>query len=200
MFSELGGTGTAFVIPNALDFSEDIGRRRNSIAREIDDLRKWGITSEALDLRDFFGHKRLLQNHLEDTSMLWVVGGNTFLLRRAMALSGLDLILQAKRGDPNFLYAGYSAGACVLCPSLEGIHLADRPQAHAKGYTGDVLWTGLGLIDYYFVPHFRCNHFESDAMEAVAAYYHRKNLPYRTVADGDVILDQTHNKKPQALP
>jgi dipeptidase E len=195
MLRELGGTGTAFVIPNALDCSGDVGRRRNSIAREIDDLGEWGIASATLDLRDFFGHQQLLRNHLEGASMLWVVGGNTFLLRRAMALSGLDLILHSKREDPDFLYAGYSAGTCVLCPSLEGIHLADQPQAQADGYSGDVLWTGLGLIDYYFVPHFRCNHFESDAMEAVAAYYDQKNLPYRTVADEGVILDRTHHSE-----
>ena len=114
----LRGTGRAFVISNALDFSPDIERRQNSLAREIDDLAGWGIASEPLDLRDFFGRSDLLQKRLEDATMLWVVGGNTFLLRRAMALSGLDLILQAKKCASSFLYAGYSAGACVLCPSL----------------------------------------------------------------------------------
>ncbi len=196
MFHELVGTGKAFVIPNAQDLSKDVGRRRNNIAREMDDLSELGITSEALDLREFFGHPQLLRSHMEGAAMLWVVGGNTFILRRAMALSGLDLILHSKREDPDFLYAGYSAGACVLCPSLEGIHLADQPQAQPDGYSGDVLWTGLGLIDYYFVPHFRCNHFESDAMEAVATYYRQKNLPYRTLADGEVIFDRTHNIEP----
>lgn len=124
--------------------------------------------------------------------MLWVTGGNTFLLRRAMALSGLDHFLSTKKEDPDFLYAGYSAGACVLCPSLEGIHLGDDPAATAEGYHGDVIWTGLGLIGYYFVPHFRCGHPESEAMEAVAAYYQTENLPYRTVADGEAIIDRTH--------
>lgn len=198
LLRELGGEGKAFVIGNALDFSGDVVRRRNGIAREIDDLGTYGITAEPLDLRDFFGHPQLLANELEGATMLWVTGGNTFLLRRAMALSGLDEFLHAKKDAPDFLYAGYSAGACVLCPSLEGIHLGDDPDARAEGYAGEVLWTGLGLIDYYFVPHFRCGHFESDAMETVAAYYHVRNLPYRTVADGEIIIDRTHNRGPEA--
>lgn len=194
LLRELGGSGKAFVISNALDFSTDAGRRRNGVAREINELGACGITAEALDLREFFGQQPLLRHHLEGASMLWVIGGNTFLLRRAMALSGLDLILHSRREDPDFLYAGYSAGACVLCPSLEGIHLADQPEAQADGYSGDVLWTGLGLIDYYFVPHFRCDHFESEAMEGVVSYYQQRNLPFQTLADGDVLLDRTHHR------
>jgi hypothetical protein len=30
---------------------------------------------------------------------------------------------QPRAIDTNVLYAGYSAGACVLSPSLEGIHI-----------------------------------------------------------------------------
>jgi dipeptidase E len=187
----LCGSGRAFVVSNALDFSRNTEHRQNVIAREIEDLGQLGITAEPLDLRNFFGKSQLLRNHLENAAMLWVAGGNTFVLRRAMSLSGLDEIISSKRGDPNFLYAGYSAGACVLSPSLEGIHLADNPQAEPEGYSGEVLWSGLGLIDYYFVPHFRCDHPESSAMEDVVAFYDLNALPYRTAADGQVIIDRT---------
>lgn len=189
---KLQGTGRAFVVSNALDSSRDAERYRNYIAREVEDLGKWGIVAESLDLRTFFDKPQLLREHLEEATMLWVVGGNTFLLRRAMAQSGLDAILASKKDESNFLYAGYSAGACVLSPSLEGIHLADNPQAEADGYSDEVLWDGLGLIDYYFVPHFRCDHPESPAMEDVVAFYDMKGVPYRTAADGQVILDRTH--------
>jgi dipeptidase E len=187
--------GKAFIVSNALDFSRDPARRRDLLARETEDLRQCGITAEPLDLRTFFNKPQLLCEHLEGASMLWVVGGNTFLLRRAMALSGLDVILASKKEDPDFLYAGYSAGACVLCPSLEGIHLADQPESEGEGYSGEVLWSGLGLIDYYFVPHFRCDHPESPAMEDVVAFYEMKGLPYRTLADGQVIIGRTHGSE-----
>lgn len=187
----LCGSGKAFVVTNALDFSRHAEHRQHVIAREIEDLGRLGITAESLDLRHFFGRSHLLLKHLENAAMLWVAGGNTFVLRRAMLLSGLDEFIRSKVEDPGFLYAGYSAGACVLCPSLEGIHLADHPQAEPEGYSGEVLWSGLGLIDYYFVPHFRCDHPESPAMEDVVTFYDRKALPYRTAADGQVIIDRT---------
>ncbi len=192
---KLRGTGKAFVVSNALDHPRNVEHCRNVRAREIEDLRQLGIVAESLDLRKFFGKPQLLREHLEGATMLWVVGGNTFLLRRAMAQSGLDAFLASKKEDSNFLYAGYSAGACVLSPSLEGIHLADEPQAEADGYSGEVLWNGLGLIDYYFVPHFRCDHPESPAMEDVVAFYDLKGVPYRTAADGQVIIDRTHGSE-----
>lgn len=193
--AKLKGTGKAFVVSNALDFSHDIKRCQNDLAREIEDLRQREVAAEPLDLRIFFNKPQLLWTRLKEASMLWVVGGNTFLLRRAMALSGFDEFLASKKEDPHFLYAGYSAGACVLSPSLEGIHLADNPQAEAEGYTGEVLWNGLGLIDYYFVPHFRCAHPESGAMEEVVAFYNQRKLPFRTTSDGQVIIDKTHSSE-----
>ena len=190
--SELSGPGEAYVIPNALDWSHDTQRRQAQIDREIHDLAALGIFAVPLDLRDFFGKPSLLSQKLSKAAMLWVMGGNTFLLRKAMALSGLDEFLYARKGDSSFLYAGYSAGVCVLCPSLEGIHLADEPEAQADGYHDEVMWSGLGLIDYYFVPHFRCGHFESDMMEVVVDYYQSRNLPFRTLADGEVLIESTH--------
>lgn len=196
--AELGslrGTGSAFVVCNALDFSRDVERCRKDVAREINELRQWDIAAEPLDLRAFFSCPQLLREHLEDATMLWVVGGNTFLLRRAMALSRLDAILAQKQDDPGFLYAGYSAGVCVLSSSLRGIHLADDPQAEAEDYPGEILWSGLGLIDYYFVPHFRCDHPDSSLMEDVVDFYVQNGFDYRTVSDGQVIIDKTHGRE-----
>ena len=91
----------------------------------------------------------------------------------------------------SFLYGGYSAGICVLArPSLKGIHLADEPEAHSIGYEHPTIWEGLSVIDYYIVPHYRCDHPESAAMESVVAHYRAQNLPFRTVADGEVIIEK----------
>ncbi len=78
-----------------------------------------------------------------------------------MALSGLDGILRECAGDTSFVHAGYSAGACVLAPTLRGIHLAAEPEVVPDGYTGDVPWGGLGLIPVYIAPHHRSDHPDS---------------------------------------
>ena len=131
--------------------------------------------------------------------MLWVLGGNAFLLRKAMHLSGLDQLIHGKVDDEHFLYGGYSAGICVLSPSLRGIHLADEPEAKSSGYEHPTIWEGLGVIDYYIVPHYRCDHFESESMEAVVDYYRENHLPYRTIPDGEVILETTHKTENKPL-
>ena len=77
---------------------------------------------------------KTLRDELRDCGGLWVVGGNTFVLRRAMTLSGLDAMLQERADDDAFTYEGYSAGACVLAPTLRGIHLADQPEVLPPRY------------------------------------------------------------------
>ena len=190
--AELANGKTALVVSNALDFSDDTARLKIGREREIAALSDLGISAEPLDLRDYFSSRESISERVAEAGMLWVVGGNTFLLRKAMRKSGLDQWLQGRIDDEHFIYAGYSAGACVLSRSLKGIHLADEPEAQSVGYESPVIWEGLGVIDYYVVPHYQCNHFESEKMEAVVDYYRKNDLPYRAISDGEVLFDSTH--------
>lgn len=198
--AELAQGKSALVISNALDFSEDTDRLKFGRDREIAWLEELGISAEPLDLRDCFSAQHLLKDKVNEAGMLWVVGGNTFLLRKAMFLSGLDQILLDRIDDPSFLYSGYSAGVCVLSSSLKGIHLADEPEARSIGYEHETMWDGLGILDFYVVPHYRCDHFESESMEAVIDYYEQHDLPYHAIADGEVIFHVTHNREQGAAP
>ena len=181
----LGPAKRVAVVRNAVDFSIDEARHYTGLERERADLSALGISSAGLDLRHYFGSPEALRRDLVEFSGLWVVGGNSFVLRRAMALSGLDAILRERAGDDAFTYAGYSAGACVLPPTLRGIHLADDPEMTPFGYTGDVLWDGLGLIPFCIAPHYRSDHPESPLIEKVVEYYVANGTPFITLRDGD---------------
>jgi dipeptidase E len=195
----LEGHKRVAVIRNALDFSTDAERLRAGREREIASLTDLGITAEELDLRKYFGTPHELRRTLHDFAGVWVVGGNTFLLRRAMALSGLDAMLRERAEDREFVYAGYSAGACVLAPSLRGIHLADEPTRVASGYPEAVPWDGLGLIPFAIVPHYRSDHPESPLMEAVVSYFVEHGVPFITLRDGDVYIGKT-GQEPAPIP
>ena len=122
------GPSRVGVITNALDFSTDLSRRQHALQRECRDLASLGLVPEEIDLRNYFGRREALDDRLTRCDGVWVVGGNAFILRRAMRYSGLDELLQQRRvGPAAFVYAGYSAGACVLSPTLKGIHLVDAP-------------------------------------------------------------------------
>ena len=78
----------------------------------IQDVRDVGIDVEVLDLVTHFGDSAGLERTLARLGGAWVRGGNTFVLRQAVRLSGFDSIITRVRGA-DFLYAGYSAGICV---------------------------------------------------------------------------------------
>ena len=179
----LGENKHAALILNAADFYGDVGRAA-WVKRMSDDLAELGITSEELDLRNYFGKKGLLGLHLEKFGLIWAAGGNTFILRSAMKESGFDEALPHILKHNTVVYGGFSAGACVVCPTLRGIELADDPSEIPAGYPTDIVWDGLGLIDFHIVPHFES---DFDEIDEVVAYYEKNNMKFITLRDGEIL-------------
>lgn len=182
------------VIQNALDCYTDVPRRKRELESEFRDLRSLGLEPEELDLRAYFGKADELRERLNQLSYLWVVGGNTFVLRRAFALSNLDRLLEELHPKNNFVYAGFSAGACVLAPTLKGIHLADQPGAEAEGYSGEILWEGLNLIPYCIAPHYQSDHPESQMIDDCVAYFLEQKMPFIVLRDGEAIVEVSQRR------
>jgi dipeptidase E len=172
-----GGAGTAAVVANALDGADE-SVRRDGVAFEITALNGLGYDSVEVDLRVPGAAYRLA-----DHDMVWVRGGNVFALRAAMALSGADLVISDLVTSDAVVYAGYSAGCCVLAPSLRGLELVDDPTV-----VDDPRWDGLGLLEYSILPHYQSDHPESAAVELVAAQYRERGVPYRPLRDGEVVV------------
>lgn len=181
------------LIANALDFSADLDRRAASEQKQIDGLKELGFDPEVLDLRDYFGKKDELRAKMDEYGSIWAIGGNAFLLRSAMEQSGLAEILRdykTREDKSEFLYAGFSAGACVLAPSLKGIELADEPNKVSEIYGTPVTWEGIGLVDYSIAPHYRSDHPESAMIEETVKYFEREGINYKALRDGEVIISK----------
>ena len=182
------------VIPNALDVFEDSEKKTNGILDKCKDLQELGFETQILDLRNYFNKEDELRRYLQDYNSFYVLGGNVFVLRQAMKLSGFDNYLNDISKLDNYLYAGFSAGICVLAKDLHGIHLADKPEKDPYNY-GNIIWDGIGIIDYMPVPHFDTpEHPESYLMYDVVKYLQDNNLPYQTLRDGDVIIEPEKNR------
>lgn len=181
------------LIMNAIDFSTEKERIEESLKDQMQSLQDLGLIPFPIDLREYFHAPSDLRKTIHDLGGLWVRGGNTFVLRAAFHLSGLDMILTdyAARNNP-FVYAGYSAGVCVLQPSLRGIDLVDDPGLVSVAYGADqpVIWNGLGILTYHVAPHFQSDHPESGDIDAVVAYYKSHKLAYKPLKDGDVLVIQ----------
>jgi dipeptidase E len=177
------------VVRNALDFSTDKARLNEGREREFDALRQVGLHPDEIDLRDYFGSPANLRKVVEQYDGLWVVGGNSFVLRRAIQQSGLDNILLERVGDRQFVYAGYSAGVCVVTPTLKGIHLVDPPEVLPEGYNSGVVWDGLGLVPFSIAPHYRSDHPESPMIETVVTFFIGNRMPFIALRDGEVHIE-----------
>jgi dipeptidase E len=185
------------VIRNALDVYPDDERRRHGLEAEFADLAGLGLIPDSLDLRLFFGQPDKLEGFLAQFGYLWVTGGNAFVLRRAFAQSGLDAILQTKSGEGDFVYAGYSAGACVVTPTLEGLHLVDDPEAMPAGYAPGVIWAGLGLVPFSIAPHYRSDHPESSLIEKTVEHFLEHKIPFIALRDGEAVILDSGTSSPR---
>jgi dipeptidase E len=176
------------LIMNSLDCYTDLKRRKKNELENIKELTEVGLDVEILDLRDYFNRKKLLRKKMKEFGVFWVIGGNTFVLRQAMKLSGFDIILKSMLKKNNILYGGYSAGICILAPTLKGIALMDDPKAKPYGKKSKIIWDGLDILDYSIVPHYKSNHPESKMADKAVEYMIKNKMLFKVLRDGEVII------------
>ena len=120
-----GGGRRAVVIANAMDDAPaDV--RRGGVERELAALTDLGFDAVELDLRDYFGQERRLRRDLAGVALAWLRGGNVFMLRFALFRSAGDVVFGDLLAADALVYAGYSAGACVLSSTLRGLGACRR--------------------------------------------------------------------------
>lgn len=186
----LGNGKRAALIENALDLYSEEAREmhRREVYDPAAELSSLGISSTRLDLRRFFGRPEALAAELTNYDLVWVVGGNTFVLRRAMKASGFDDVIIGMLDRDEIVYGGFGAGAAVAAPGLRGMQLFDDEAEVPCGYDAETVWDGLGLIDHSIVPHYRSPHPETRAAERAARHLSGQGLRYRALRDGEVIV------------
>ena len=180
---QLTADRTLGFIPNASDWVTP-QEQEESNQRNMKDVTDLGIRIEILDLKDYFENQNALQEKMNSLGGVWVKGGNTFVLRQAMRLSGFDTLIKHMPND--FLYAGFSAGVCVLAPTLYALQQVDDPKQNP--YNSETIWDGLHLLDYIILPHYKSDHPESADIDKEVEYCKQNNIPYKTLKDGEVII------------
>ena len=183
----LGDGRRTAVIMNAADASLP-ERRAVGLADEFARLRDVGLDPVELDLRDYFGQSNAAKEALKGFDLVWVRGGNTFVLRRAFKYSGMDEILKELLLNDAISYGGYSAGIDLLTPSLRGSEKVDDPYAIPEGYQPEIIWDGLNLLPYSVAPHYRSDHPESAAVELMVQHLIDNHILFKALRDGQAIV------------
>lgn len=177
------------VVANAMDSAPD-DVRQAAVEYETSVLQELGSRPRELDLRTFIDLPAdEVASALIPFAAVWARGGNAFMLRYAMARSHADAALISRLRADTLVYGGYSAGGCVLAPSLRGLELCDAPGDVTRIWDDDPIWEGLGILEYAFVPHVDSpGHPETDDCGRVVEHYRTNGTPYRALRDGQVLL------------
>lgn len=129
-------------IPTAANVEE----YRDYVDEGIAALKENGYDVTVLDIATA-PHNKSMQA-IKNCTCLCISGGNTFYLLQELKRNGLlDLIKQRVRnGTP---YIGESAGAIIACPDISYNQImGDKTIA-----TELTNYSGMGLVDYYVLPH-----------------------------------------------
>jgi dipeptidase E len=149
-----------------------------------------GFDPALIDLRRFFGRPDDLATVLRRYRVIFAVGGNCFLLRRAMRDSGFDGIIRPLLAE-GVVYAGYSAGACVMGDDMRPLTFMDNPDERAPGYVSDdPIMTGLGLVPFAIIPHVDSDSTEAEAAAQGVAFARAEGIAHAPLRDGEVIVRQ----------
>lgn len=176
-------------IPNARDFTNvDPERKQQRTEEDVHQLQHIGVEVEVLDLRDYFDKKDELRSKLSSLGGVYISGGNTFILRQAMKLSGFDEVILDMKERDDFIYAGYSAGVCVLCKSLKYYAITDDATDMPYPQQKEQIWEGLGILDFIFEPHYDSDHPESESTDKEIHELIEDKVLFKAYKDGEVLI------------
>ena len=178
---ELAGK-TVTYIPTAGIVEEIDGMIEN----ETNTLQSLGLKVDVLDVSS--ASYESIVSALTKNDIIFVGGGNTFYLLQELRRSGADKIV-VQEVNKGKLYIGESAGAVIACPDIGYCSGMDSPEK-APDLTD---YTGLGLVDFYIVPHIGNEEMGEAAKKAVEEYNSRLDL--KIITDRQVIQVDGENNR-----
>jgi len=76
---------------------------------------------------------------------------------------------------------------------MQAIAVMDEPEINPYNTDSPPIYEGIGLITYSPIPHFEYVHGETEAANLAVDYCIKNDIIYKTLRDGDVIIEDTNN-------
>lgn len=127
--------------------------------------------------------KAELLKDLSDIDLIFVAGGNTFLLLEHAQKSGFIELLQ-ENAFPDATYVGSSAGSVLLSNDINIIRYLDDPKVANVSST-----KGAGIIDFVFLPHWGSEYFAKRYQELFTAAYSEGTSLFTLTDDQYLVVD-----------
>ena len=176
------------LIFNALDAKEK-EKINNNIKEDVSLLEKIGFDVNIIDLKEYFDKYAELKQICQNYHAFCVMGGNVFVLRQAMKYSGFDIFLKEIKENDNYIYISYSAGSCVLSGQLDVLRKVDDPIDFYN--KGEIIYDGIGLISYTFIPHYKSNYHKANLIDEIVNQCKNEKINYKAFKDGEVTIENT---------
>lgn len=181
----VGDNKNVVVIANALD-DKSISHRKNRVNQEKELMKSIGFAPEELDLRQYINKQKELELLLKTKSLVWIRGGNTFLLSRIFEATGFDKIIVKLVKENKIVYGGYSAAALIASKGLLGTDIVDDINSIPIDYPKMSNLRSLKLLQFYLIPHFGCQEVWAKNVVKQRNYLINKNEKVVTMCDGEV--------------
>lgn len=172
---------TAVYIPTAV--IPEVDEIENAVREMADEetkmLESMGLKVDELEVSTAPYEK--ISDSLHKSDIIFVGGGNTFFLLQELKRTGADQIL-IREVENGKMYIGESAGAVAACPDIGYCTEMDSPDK-APDLTD---YSGLGLVDFYVVPHLGNQVLGAGAEKIIEKYSNELDL--KIITDEQAIL------------
>lgn len=158
---------------------------------------KWFIDVDIKKLNDFGFHitqidikdkdEQQLEKELDGFDVVYVAGGNSFYLLEKVYESGFDKVIK-KLMDNGIVYVGASAGAVIVCPTIEPVTELDDPSKAPNLKSKN----GLNLIDFVILPHYGKEKY-IDKYKKIMDMYQNKGYEMKTLTDQQAVIVEGNN-------
>lgn len=141
-------------------------------------LREMKYDFEELDIEG--KNEAELRGLLVNKNVVFVEGGNTFYLLKAVRESGFDIVIK-ELIEKGMVYTGTSAGSYIACPTIE-VSTWKKPGEEKENF-GVTDFSAMNLVPFLVKAHYKPEHDEILKEKISQAKY-----PIRILRDGQAIL------------
>ena len=126
--------------------ASEVEENRDYMYQDREDLAK--MNYKVIDIDISKENKQDILKKFKVVDSIFVAGGNSFYLLQQLIIK--DVLQELKEFANNKIYIGSSAGACIVCPSIDYAQkLDDKAQAPLLNN-----YKAMNLIDFYILPHY----------------------------------------------
>lgn len=166
--------------------ASELEENRDYMYQDREDLAQ--MNYKVIDIDISKENKQDILKKFKLVDSIFVAGGNSFYLLQQ--LKNKDVLKELTEFANNKIYIGSSAGACIVCPSIEYVQkLDDKSQAPLLND-----YNAMNLVDFYILPHYKNKDKYTKLADEIEKEYN--NYKFIKLSNNQaIVVDRVNNYK-----